>query len=77
MVVTRLVLLVLLAGAANASASSYVPGAICDGVDEGGPIGAMLAGAHLRVYDYVWPGFAAKDASAPHGWVGPRGGPDC
>lgn len=37
--------------------ASYVAGAVCSGTDTvTAPPAQMLAGRHLKIYDYVWPG---------------------
>ena len=63
-------LLAMLSFAVAAAAQPPATGAICNGVDTSGRAETLLQGKHLYVYDYEWPGFAAKDASAPYGWVG-------
>lgn len=58
------------AGSGDAAGDAAATASVCDGVDPFGPAEFMLEGKHLEVLDYEWPGFAAKDATAPHGWVG-------
>ena len=60
----------MMLSASSAQNSSYVPGAICAGVDTNGPAQNMLQNKHLKVYDYEWPGFASKDPTAASGWTG-------
>ena len=41
-----------------------------NGIPFTGPAVDLLRGTHLRVLEMVWPPYAQKDPSAPHGWTG-------
>ena len=47
-------------------AATFVPGAVCNGVDANGLASGLLVGKHLRVIELEWAPFAVKDDSAPY-----------
>lgn len=56
---------------AQSGDESFVPGAVCNGVDMNSTIASeMLRGRHLHVRDAVWAPFAFKDESSVYGWRG-------
>lgn len=59
----RLVVLGCLGNALAVRGSAIAASGPCAGKDLLGPAANMLRGAHLTVFELVWPPYAAKDAS--------------
>ena len=49
---------------------TFIPGAVCEGVDLTAQSHNLLRGRHLVALETTYKPFAYSNASAPHGWSG-------
>ena len=71
MFVVAIVAAIANAGNTSVSNTPWRAGAVCEDVNVTSTSAPnMLSGKHLRILETVWRPFAARDATAPHGWTG-------